>query len=414
VTPGTVSPPPTPQPAATAAAHADAVSVQFWDLVWGPPEYVDTAKKLVGQFTQQQPTIKVSYQSVPWATWYPTFVTAIGAGTAPDLSTGGAFQAAYFATQGAIRAIDDVIQELQKNGKIQDFVAGTVDSLRVDGHYLALPWAIDIRIPSYREDLFQKAGVAVPQTWDELQDVMQKLSTGQQYGMVSEGDTVGSQQLWMFMLNNDGGLFTADKKVDLLNPRNVEALRYFASFVTAKTMAPGSAGYTVDDATKVFARGGAAIYIHSPVLYQQFPKLKIGVLPPLTSPHGTVGTAQWINNLMIYQQTKWPDDTKTFLQWWSDNQKPLWTEGHNGQLVVRPSFLSDPYFKNDPILKLIFDQWVPIGHSLAYHDPQIFPELNAIEGEGWAQTMVTELLQGKDVQETIQKADAHLKTLIKS
>jgi multiple sugar transport system substrate-binding protein len=60
-------------------------------MIWGAPEYIDAGKALVAQFNQEHPDITVTYRSIPWANWYQTFVTAIGSGTAPDLSTGAGY-----------------------------------------------------------------------------------------------------------------------------------------------------------------------------------------------------------------------------------------------------------------------------------------------------------------------------------
>src|SRR6266851_2817936 len=38
--------------ALTAGAKAQA-TINFWDQIWGPPEYIDTAKKLVEQFNSE-------------------------------------------------------------------------------------------------------------------------------------------------------------------------------------------------------------------------------------------------------------------------------------------------------------------------------------------------------------------------
>ena len=87
------------------------VDVQFWDMIWGGPEYIDAGKALVAQFNQEHPDINVTYRSIPWTNWYQTFVTAIGSGTAPDLSTGAAYQAVQLYDQGAILPVDDVISD---------------------------------------------------------------------------------------------------------------------------------------------------------------------------------------------------------------------------------------------------------------------------------------------------------------
>ena len=76
------------------------VDVQFWDMIWGGPEYIDAGKALVAQFNQEHPDITVTYRSVPWTNWYQTFLTAIGSGTAPDISTGAGYQAVQLYDQG--------------------------------------------------------------------------------------------------------------------------------------------------------------------------------------------------------------------------------------------------------------------------------------------------------------------------
>ncbi len=110
----------------------DHVDLQFWDMIWGGPEYIDTGKALVAQFNQEHPDITVTYRSVPWTNWYQTFLTAIGSGTAPDLSTGAGYQAVQLYDQGAILPIDDVISGWKANGKLDDFLPKTVDTLKYD------------------------------------------------------------------------------------------------------------------------------------------------------------------------------------------------------------------------------------------------------------------------------------------
>lgn len=394
------------------AGNGSAVELQFWDMVWGPPEYIDTAKALVEQFNKEHPNIKVNYQSTPWNNWYQTFTSAIAAGTAPDISTGAGYQAFQFSQMGAILPIDDVVGELQ-NG--DDFLPNTVDLMKYDDHYVALPWAIDIRVPYYRKDLFEQAGVSMPKTWDELRAAAKKLSGNGKYGIVMPGDTGGTHYVFSFMLNNDGGLFTKEKKVDFMSPRNAEAIQFLSDLVKDGSMNPAGSGFTGDDATKSFGQGDAAIIIKNPGFPAQLPELKdkIGLMDPLTGPHGEKGTIYWVNNLMLYKQSKHPEEAKQFLKWWSQNNKALWTQGHVSQLPVRKSFTEDPYFKDDPERKEILEKWIPIGKTTAYPYPSVFPELNEIEGEGVMQTLTQEIMLGKDPKSIMEKADQTIKSIMK-
>jgi multiple sugar transport system substrate-binding protein len=392
------------------------VDLQFWDMIWGPPEYIDTGKALVAQFNQEHPDITVTYRSVPWTNWYQTFVTAIGSGTAPDISTGAGYQAVQLYDQGAILPIDDVINEWKSGGKLDDFLPGTVNILKYDNHYVALPWAIDIRVWYYRKDLFEAANVKPPTSWEEFKTAAQALTkpNNDQYGLVACGDTLGSHYIYTLILNNGGGLFTPDRKPDLGSARNIEALQFLADLVKHQLVYPASAGYHDEDEVSAFTQGKGAITLHAPGLGTRLSKLsdKIGILPPLVGPHGDRGTIFWVNNIMLYKQTKHPAETKLFLQWWSEHQKDLWTKGHVTQLPVRKSFASDPYFQSNAETKFILANYIPVGKTTATHATEIFPKLNEVEGEGVMQTLMQNLLQGKDVNASVQEASHRLQSIM--
>src|SRR5690606_33033103 len=107
------------------------------------------------RFNAENPDIQVVYRSVPWSNWYETYVTAIASGSAPDLSTGAGFQAVQFYDQDAILPVDDLVAQMDTS----DFTPGALEAMQYDGHYVALPWAIDIRVLFYRKDLLEAAGV---------------------------------------------------------------------------------------------------------------------------------------------------------------------------------------------------------------------------------------------------------------
>ena len=394
----------------------DAASLEFWDMVWGPPEYIDTNEALVSRFNEEYPDIQVAYRSTPWANWYQTFTTAIGAGTAPDVSTGAAYQAVQFYDQGAVAAVDDVVAALDSSGALADFLPSTIERLRYDEHYVAVPWAIDIRILYYRKDLFEAAGVEPPATWEDFAAAAAEVTRGdQQYGYVLAGaENGGVHNILAFTLNNGGGLFTAERGVNLMDERNVEALQFLSDLVASGAVHPASAGYTGDDSLKAFSQGDAAMILSNPGLETRFPDIadQIGILEPLTSPSGEQGTVSWVNNLMLYEQSENKDQAMEFLLWRLDNLLPLWTEGHVTQIPVRQSIADDPYLADNPNMTYIIENWVPVGKGTGALAEGIFPVLNEVEGEGVLQTLAQDLLQGMDVQEAMQKADERLKSIV--
>lgn len=398
-------------------SNAKPVEITFWDMAWGPTSYSDTAKKLVEKFNSENPNIKVTYQSTPWANWYQTFANAIAAGSPPDISTGAGYQAFQFTDSDEILPIDDVIEDLKKAGKLDDFVPGSVEALKYNGHYVALPWMIDIRVPWYRKDLFEKAGITtLPKTWDELRASLKKVSGNGNYGLALPGnDTIGIHSMFTFMLNNGGGLFTADKKVDFMNDRNVEAVQFLSDLVKDRSINPAMAGMNKEDAFKEFGTGRAAVYINTPSFPDNFPDIKdkLGVLEPLAGPHGDKQTLGWVNNIMIYKRSKHPNEAKTFLKWWSENNKSLWTEGKAGGFPARTSFMKDAFWTNNVNLKLISEKYLPIMKITGSKYTSAFPELNQIEGDGSMSQLVQKIISGKPVKESMQEATQKIKEIMK-
>ncbi|OAS82782.1 MULTISPECIES: ABC transporter substrate-binding protein [Metabacillus] len=392
------------------------VTLDFWDMVWGPPEYIETAKKQVEKFNQEHPNIQVKYQSTPWSNWYQTFSTAIASGTAPDISTGAGYQAFQFYDQGAILPIDDVIEEWKAEGKLEDFFPGTVETMKYNDHYVALPWGLDLRVYYYRKDFFEEAGIEVPKNFDELRAAAKALTTDNgRYGMITPSDTGGTHYLFQLMLNNGGGIFTEDRKVDFMNERNVEALKLYSDMVKDGSVNPAGAGMVGDDAIKSFGQGDAAIILEGPGFKNRFPEMdeQIGVMPPLEGFQGDKGTVMWVNNLMIYKESKHPEEAKIFLKWWSENSLPLWKDGNLEQLSARISFSEDPFFQDNPVTKIVYDEYVPIGKTTGSNSTGAFPELNEIEGEGLMQNLTQRLIMGDDPKESMGIADQKIKEIMK-
>jgi multiple sugar transport system substrate-binding protein len=399
--------------AADPAANAP---VQFWDMSWGPAAYALTARKLVDQFNEQSATVKVVYRHFDWSEWPGNFAKAIASGMVPDLSTGGANQPAQFDDEGATLDISDVIAELRQTGEDKDFSPGSLEQMIYRNHAVGLPWAIDLRVPYYRKDLFARAGIREPESWDELRATARKLTAGGQYGFVVAGTEIdGMHILFALMINNGGGLFDTEGKLDVMNARNVEAMSFLSNLVKDGSVNPGSVHFSGADANREFFSSGGAMMISGPNLHKAFPgeAQKIALLPPLPGPHGDKGTFGPVNSIMLYKHGGNAEGAKTFLRWWSENQKPLWSEGHCDQIPVRKSIAADAYFQSDPFTRQLLSQWVSLGESDAARSPGILSCLNDIEGDGVMMTLLQDLLKGKDVIASMEKAETRLKTIVK-
>jgi multiple sugar transport system substrate-binding protein len=394
------------------------VTLNFWDMAWGGNSYFDVGKQLVTEFNSSHKGINVVYRGTPWANWYQTFTTALGSGTQPDISTGASFMGAQFYSTHNVLALDDVLSEVKKNGQYNDYLPNVFAPMQYQGHTITWPWAIDIRIPFYRKDFFQQAGVQIPTTWDEWRAVAKKLTGNGKYGLIESGaDNITEHVLEALMINNGGGLFGADGKLDFAtNPRNIEALRFFANLVQDGSVDPATTGYQSTDAIRAFSRGDAAMIVGGPGWTAQMdPNVvkNVGLIPPMTSPNGTKGTLFWVNNIIVYSGTKHPNETKAFLLWWIQNNKPLWTKGANGPLPIRSSYYDDALFSTD-IYQGIKSQYIPIAKSANAQAANVFPALNPLDGDGTLVTLGQNLLGKKDFNTSVQTAQAGLQKVVNS
>ncbi len=404
--------------ASSGGGGGGAVTINFWDMAWGNNSYFDVGKQLVNDFNSSHKGINVVYRGTPWANWYQTFTTAIGSGTQPDISTGASFMGAQFYSTHNVLPLDDIVDEVKKSGQYGDFLPNAFAPMQYQGHTITWPWAIDIRIPLYRADFFQQAGVQLPTTWDEWRAVSKKLTGNGKYGQVNSGaDNVTEHMLETLMINNGGGLFTPDGKLDFAtNPRNIEALRFFADLVQDGSFDPASTGYQSADAIRAFNRGDAAMLVGGPGFTAQMDAniaKNVSVMPPMAGPHGTKGTLFWVNNIIVYAGTKHPNETKAFLQWWSQNNKPLWTHGGCSPIPIRSSFYQEAVL-NTPIINMIKSQYVPIAKSANAQANSVFPALNPLDGDGTLVTLGQNLLGKKDFNTSIQTAQAGLQKVVNS
>jgi len=398
---------------APAKVGSQPIELKFWASVRGGTEFITASQNLVKQFSQQNPGINITWEGIPSQGWYEKYTTALASGTGPDISTGTAYQAFQFYDTKNILPVDDIVQEWQGQGVLDNFLPNVMKYQQYDGHYIALPWAFDVRVPYYRKDLFQQANLQPPTNWDEWRAAAKTLTKGDVYGQVISGDTLGWHNLMFFLLGNGGGVFSKDKKVNLANdPRNLEAAQFISNLVKDGSVNPAGAGYISDDALKSYSTGKAAMYIANPLLETRVPDIadKIGIMQPLSGMHGDKGSVYWINNSMIFNSTKHPAEAKLFLKWWTLNNKPLWTEGHVQTLPVTKSMGDDPYIKSNPNATFIIQNWLPVAEPVATHYDGLFPQLNTFEGDGTLITLIQDLLQGKTPADALKKADAAIKT----
>ena len=388
--------------------NASTAPITFWDMEWGASSYNVEGAALVAQYNKMKPNNPpVNYQAITWTGWYEKFASAIASHTNPDCSSGAGYQAFQFSQANAIQPLDDLVAQLQKDGIAADFEPGTLDALKYQGHYVAIPWEIDIRVLYYRKSLI---GSDVPKTWDDLLTLGKALKKKGVYVLNSAGNA--SFNGWqflpiMFMIGNGGGFFNAKGEPDATSPANVEAVEFILQLAKEGYLDPASISFDQTAFQSAFGSGKAALSVGTPkwtVNFSPSVAADTAVASPLTSPSGKTGTLFWVNNLMAY---KGKYDLQGMYDWYigySSLMKAYWQKGLVGGLPVRKSFGQLPEVANNQTLAAPLKEWLPVAKTTAAQGTSLSPGLNALEGSTQLPLFTQQLIAGSDSPKTILTA----------
>ena len=351
-------------------------TLKFWDQPWGTAAYTKAATALTQAYKPANGLPAATYQTIQWANFTQTYSSAIASKTGPAVSSGGGLQAFQFAAQGAIAYADALISKWTSSGFVNDFLPGLVETFKTPQGYVAVPAQIDMRVFWYRKSLFDENGVKPPTTWDEYMTVATTLGKKGLFcfGTGSgAGNNLGAQALLSMMINNGGGLFSPDNKLDVVNPRNVEAMDFVNELYKVGAIDPGALSYTGDNQQTQWKTKKIAMGNYTPGLDTDLVDTTgdLLVMSPMTAPHGNKGTIYFPNNYMMYTETPSQAGSEAFLDYWIHNMKTLWTQQVIPQLPVLKSIVATPEFQKSTQKVKCVKEWQPIAKTYAAQGTQL-------------------------------------------
>jgi len=129
---------------------------------------------LVDAFKKKEPNVTINIKEYDANQYEPLLLADMTAKTAPDIITIKQAKYTYqWATSGQLMDVSDVVKGLPSS------VTGTA-SYTVNGANYGVPYRQDSWLLFYNKDLFDKAGVAIPDgkwTWDDYANAAKELTT---------------------------------------------------------------------------------------------------------------------------------------------------------------------------------------------------------------------------------------------
>lgn len=383
-------------------AAGQAVELTFWDMMWGRSDsYPDTVQKLVGQFNSEHPNIHVTVQILPWDNFYQQFLTAVTSGAAPDISTGGFSQSTQYAAMDQLVDLSSIVEQWKTEGYVRNFPDGSLELHQYNGMQAGIPWITDPRVITYRKDVFEEAGITkLPTTWDEFLEACEAIKT--KTGMtplVIPGDRDGAQVFLSMLFENGAGVTDENANPNFNSAGVDETLTFVRTLFEKGYISNSTASYTDSDLDSMLLSGKAAMSYGAlrTTVYKSGDPIaeKLGVMPSLSSKSGgTPRTLMWVNPIVVYKQTKHPEESKVFVKWWMEHMLPLYSEGGINGYPANKSMLEDPFFKEKPYIAEAIENAVPYGTPPVWPAKNLYPAWSIIEGENYLGIALQEVLIG--------------------
>ncbi|MDA0673797.1 MAG: sugar ABC transporter substrate-binding protein, partial [Cyanobacteria bacterium] len=196
-------------PSGNTSINADGKQeVEFWTMQL-QPNFTDYFNDLIAQFETENPDIAVRWVDVPWADMQSKILTAVSAGTAPDVVNLNPDFASQLASRNVWLPLEDRISAEDK----AVYLPKIWEASSLDGTSFGLPWYLTTRVTLYNQDIFDAAGIsAPPATYEELAAVAAQVkeATGKYAFFISfvpedAADVLQSfVQMGVTLVNDDG------------------------------------------------------------------------------------------------------------------------------------------------------------------------------------------------------------------
>lgn len=199
----------------------------FWHSMEGAQESIG---RLVSGFNSSQSDYRVTAEYVGG---YPEAQTrlaaAFGTQSAPVLFQAEVGYWPQLVADGALHDLSDLVAELDPEF-IADFYPGLWGYGELDGGRYGLPWNSSTPVMYVNLDALERAGVAVPTTWDEFVAAAAELTSRQAQGVAFVGDS------WLFemiVLSMGGRVVNDDGSPNLDSAESVRAMTMLRDLVRA-------------------------------------------------------------------------------------------------------------------------------------------------------------------------------------
>ena len=341
----------------------EVIHLTLWQGV-NPPPNRDVLQTLVDKFNQAHPKIQVESLYVGQSDQQPPkILAAIVGNVPPDLLWGAPMLTGQLVDLGGIVPLGEF---LERSPQGQDLDPALLESMTYQNKIWSIPFGTNNVGLFYRPSLLAAAGIKdLPKTWSELRITAQKLTQGEQKGILLPlGKGEWTVFTWLpFMWSGGGDLTRGNqataKDVQVDNLGAIAALEFWQDLIKdgSATLSAPERGFELDS----FLAGKVAMQLTGPWTLGQLrgTKIDFGVMPIPTGQRAATSTGG--ENLFIMKTT--PERQEAAWQFaeyvLSEEFQTAWALG-TGYLPVNLKARQNPRYQEfvsqQPAVKVFLDQ----------------------------------------------------------
>lgn len=275
-----------------------------------------------------------------------------------DIVSIGAYETPIWAKQGWLVKLDDFPATYNYN----DLLPQVRAALTVNGAMYAAPFYAESSFTMYRKDLFEKAGLTMPDqpTYAQIEQFADKLTdqSKQQYGICLRGKPGwGENMAYLTTLANayGGRWFDMRWKPQLTSKPWEDAITFYVNLMK-KDGPPGAAANGFNENQALFSTGHCAIWIDStaaagkledPAQSQVAGEVGFAKAPEAVTDKGA--SWLWVWSLAIPTSSEHQKTAKSFIEWATSQKYVDLVAKTDGWVLVPPGTRQSTYDNPDYI-----------------------------------------------------------------
>ncbi len=334
-------------------------------------------QKLSPQFEQLHPDIKLRWVVLEENVLRQRITTDIATKAGQfDVMTVGNYEVPIWAKQGWLEPMD----KLPASYGVDDILKPVREGLTYNGKLYGLPFYAESAMTYYRTDLFEKAGIKMPEapTYEQIRGFADKLTDkpNQVYGMCLRGKPGWGENMAFVtsLVNAEGGQwFNAQWKPEIDTPEWRNAITYYTDILKSDGP-PGATSNGFNENLALFASGHCGMWIDATVagglLFDKKTSSvadKVGFAPMPTGSFKGAPTWLWSWNLSIPTSSKQQEAARTFVAWATSKDYIELVAKENGWVAVPPgtrqSTYDNPAYKQAAPFAAFVQQAISVANS---------------------------------------------------